>query len=87
MWPFVERELFAICKQSQNEEDMKKCCEAKKDAKRVVYAAMDQKTREAVEKVDSCRDGRELFRIAKQRDWEKKMLVLFVLKMKVGRLK
>ena len=48
---------------------------------------MDQKTREAVEKVDSCRDGRELFRIAKQRDGEKKMLVLFVLKMKVGRLK
>ena len=29
--------------------------------------ATDQKAREAVEKVDSCRDGRELFRISKQR--------------------
>ena len=28
---------------------------------------MDQKAREAVEKVDSCRDGRKLFRITKQR--------------------
>ena len=48
-------------------EDRKKYCEAKKDAKRVVYMAMDQKAREAVETVDSSRDGRELFRIAKQR--------------------
>ena len=47
-------------------------CDAKKDAKRVVHMAMDQKAREAVEKVDSCRDGRELFRIAKQRVGEKK---------------
>ena len=46
--------------------------EAKKDAKRVVYMAMDQKAREVVEKVDSCRDGCELFRIAKQRIGEKK---------------
>ena len=47
--------------------------------------AMDQKTQEAVEKVDLCRDGRELFRIAKQRFGEKKMLLgLVVLKMKVG---
>ena len=29
--------------------------------------AMDQKAREAVKKVDLCRDGCELFRIAKQR--------------------
>ena len=35
----------------------------KKDAKRVVYTAMDHKTRETVEKVNSRRDGRELFRI------------------------
>ena len=34
--------------------------------------AMDQKAREVVEKVDLCRDGRELFRIAKQRIGEKK---------------
>ena len=34
--------------------------------------AMDQKAREAAGKVDQCRDGRELFRIAKQRVGEKK---------------
>ena len=62
-----KRELFRIWKQSRNVEDRKKYCEAKKDAKRVVYMAMDQKAREAVETVDSSRDGRELFRIAKQR--------------------
>ena len=37
--------------------------------------AMDQKAREAVEKVDLCYDGRELFRIAKQRAGEKKDVV------------
>ena len=37
-----------------------------------------------MEKVDSCRDGRELFRIAKQRVREKKNVVGLVgLKMKV----
>ena len=36
---------------------------------------MDQKAREAVEKVDSSRDGRELFRIAKQRAGEKSDVV------------
>ena len=36
---------------------------------------MDQKAREAVERVDSCRDGRELFRITKQRVGEKKDVV------------
>ena len=36
---------------------------------------MDQKARETVEKGDSCRDGRELFRIAKQRVAEKKDVV------------
>ena len=35
------------------------------------WVAMDQKTREAVEKVDSSRDGPKLFRIAKQRAGEK----------------
>ena len=33
---------------------------------------MNQKTREMVEKVDSCRDGCELFRTAKQRTGEKR---------------
>ena len=59
----------------RNEEDRKKYCEAKKDAKRVVYMAMDQKARKAVEKVDSSGDGCELFRIAKQRAGEKSDVV------------
>ena len=80
-----KRELFRIWKQSRNEEDRKKYCEAKKDAKRVVYMAMDQKAREAVERVDSCRDGYELFRVAKQKLGEKEDVVgLVVLKMKAG---
>ena len=33
--------------------------------------AMDQKAQKVVEKVDSCRDGCELFRIDKQRAGEK----------------
>ena len=37
--------------------------------------AMDHKARETVDKVDLCCDGCELFRIAKQRAWEKKGLV------------
>ena len=65
-----KRQLFRIWEQSRNEKDREKYCEAKTDPK-VVYMAMDQKAREAVE-VDSCRDGRELFRIAKQRVGEKK---------------
>ena len=43
MWLCVERELFRIWKESQNEEDRKKYCQAKKDAKRVVYMVMDKK--------------------------------------------
>ena len=37
--------------------------------------AMDLKAQEAVEKVDSCRNGHELFRITKQRVGEKKDVV------------
>ena len=60
----------------------------KKDAKRVVYMAMDQKAWEAVEKVDSSRDGRELFRIAKQRAGEKSDIVgVSCLKDKSGAVK
>ena len=63
--------------ESRNEEDRKKYCEAKKkDVKRVVYMAMDQKAQEVVE-VDSCRNGHELFRIAKQRAGEKRDVVGF----------
>ena len=68
-------ELFRIWRQSRNQEDMKKYCEAKKGAKRVVYMAVDQKAWEAVEKADSSRDGFELFRIAKQRAGEKSDVV------------
>ena len=53
---------------------------AKKDAKRVVYMAMDQKTWEAVEKVDLSCDGCELFRIAKQRAGEKSDIGISCLK-------
>ena len=38
--------------------------------------AMDQQAREAVEKVDSCHDGRELLRIAKQMATEKRYVVV-----------
>ena len=44
-----------------------------KDAKGVVYMAMDWKFRGGMEKVDSCRNGRELF--AKQRAGEKRNVV------------
>ena len=47
----------------------------KKDAKRVVCMAMVQKACKAVEKVDSCCDNCELFRITKQRAGEKKDVV------------
>ena len=38
-----------------------------------------------MEKADSCHEGRELFRIAKQRFGEKMLFGLVVLKMEVGR--
>ena len=41
MWLCPER--VKIWKQSRNEEDREKYCEAKKDAKRVVYMAINQK--------------------------------------------
>ena len=82
-----KRELFRIWKQSRNEED-KKYCQVKKDVKRVVYMAVDQKAQEMVEEVDSCCDGRELFRIAKQRLGRIKMLLrLVVLKINERRWK
>ena len=58
--------------------------EAKKDAIRVVYMAMDQKTQEVVEMVDSCCDGYELFRIAKRLGKRKMLQELVILEMKVG---
>ena len=40
-----------------------------------MHIAMNQKAWQRVEKVVSCRDGHELFRIAKQRVWEKSDVV------------
>ena len=57
----------------------------KNNARKVLFMAIDQKAQEAVEKVDSCCDGCELFRIAKKRLERRKILMrLVVLKMKVG---
>ena len=84
MWLCVERELFRIWKQSWNEEDRKKCYEAKKDAKRVVYMAVDQKPQEAVEKVVLCCDGPGMISIDKGLRRRKILLGIVVLKMKVG---
>ena len=77
MWPCVEREreLFRIWRQSWNEGDRKKYYKAKKDAKREVYMAMDQKDQKAVEMVDSCHDGCELFRFAKLKIGQKKYII------------
>ena len=66
----------------------KKYCNAKKDAKRVVYMAMDQKAQETVEKVDLCRDGREFLEFPNKELGRRKMLLaLIVLKMKVRQSK
>ena len=75
MWLCVERGSYLRFGNSRNEEDRNKYCEVKNDAKRVVYVAMNKKAREAVGEVDSCRDGRELFSIGKQRVGEKKDVV------------
>ena len=76
-------ELFRIWKQSQNEEDRKKYCEVK-----TMLRALDQKAWEVVEKADSCCDGCELFRIAKQRAGEKENVVgVCCLKEEIGVVK
>ena len=49
--------------------------------------ATDQKGREAVEKVDSCCDGSELFRIAKQSTGEKGNVGISCLQDKSGAMK
>ena len=67
---------------SWNEEDRKKYYEAKKDTKRIV--SMDRAARQALEKVNSCCCGYELFRIVKQRTGEKAHVTeVTCLKMKV----
>ena len=81
----VCRESFRIWKQSWNEEDRKKYCEAKKYVKTVVYMAMDQKTQEAVEKVDLRVNGLSCLELPNKVLEKRKMLFgLNVLEMKVG---
>ena len=82
-----KREPFRIWKQSRNEGHRKKYCKAKKDAKGVVYTAMEQKTLEAVGKVNSCCNGHELFRAAKKRLGEKKDVVVSCVKDQNGAVK
>ena len=82
MWLCVERELFRIWNIVAMKKLGRDILRQKKDVKRVVYMAMDQKARKLVEKVYSCRDGRE-FRIAKKAQGRIEMLGLVVLKMKV----
>ena len=72
MWLCVEIESYLGFGNSVEMKKIERNIVGKKDAKRVVYMAMDQKAQEAVEKVDSCHDGCELLRIAKQRVGEKK---------------
>ena len=86
MWVCVERELFRIWNIVAMKKLGRNILRQKKDVKRVVYMAMDQKARKLVEKVYACRDGRELFRIAKKGQGRREMLLgLVVLKMKVVR--
>ena len=43
IWLCVERESYLGFGNSRNDKDREKYCEAKKDTKRVLYMAMDQK--------------------------------------------
>ena len=47
----------------------------RKIAEKLIYMVMDKQAREEVVKVVSCRDGRELFRIANKRVGEKNYAV------------
>ena len=54
MWLCVERGSYLGFGNKVGMRKTARNCEAKKDAKRIVYMAMDQKAWEAVEKVDFC---------------------------------
>ena len=65
MWLCVERENYlGFGNKAGMRKIGKNIVRQKKGAKKAVYMAMYQKAQEAVEEVDLCRDGRELFRIA-----------------------
>lgn len=50
-------DLFRMQRDCQKEEDRKKYCEAKKDAKRIISMAIDCVSQDTQGKVDSCHDG------------------------------
>ena len=63
-------DLFRMQRNCQKEEDRKKYCEAKKDAKRIISMAIDCVAQDTQGKFDSCHDGCKLFRIVKERAGE-----------------
>ena len=75
MWLCVERRNYLGFRNRFRMRKIGINIEAKKDAKRVIYMAMNRKAWEAVEKVDSYCDDCELFRIAKQRAGEKRDVI------------
>ena len=70
-WLFVERGIYLRSEGTFGKRKTKKCCKAEKDVKKFVSIAVQ----EEVEKVNSCRDGLELFRIGKQGTGEKRDVI------------
>ena len=70
-----KRELFRIWKQNGNEENRMKYCEGKKRCLESSICGYGSESSVVFEKVDSYHDGRELFRIAKQRAGEKRDVI------------
>ena len=64
LWLCVERDIYIGFGNSQRK-IARTIDRQKKDAKGVVYMAINQKAQETVKKVDSYCDGRELLRIVK----------------------
>lgn len=67
--------MFKIWNTNRNEGNRRQYSDAKKVAKRVVAAAMDQTSREAIEKAEISCDNRGLFCIAKQRTKEERFVL------------
>ena len=61
----VERESYLEFGNRIGMRKIRNTVKKKKMLGELIYMDMDQKAREVVEKVDSCRDGCELFRTAK----------------------
>ena len=75
MWLFVEGESYLGFGNRVGMRKIRRNIVRQKKTLRVLYRTMDQRAREVLQKVDLCHDGRELFRIAKQRVGEKKNVV------------